>query len=136
MIPKRFTGKPDGNDPRYYVLGGDHLGAAVATQLRASGAIVTLVTEQTDLETDAIVGNPADVDLLTEAGLDDASRVIVATRSDRRNLLIAQLVGVRFDVENIVVLINDPERHDPIYEAGHEVVCATTALSTALVKST
>lgn len=136
MIPKRFTGTPDERDPRYYVLGGDHLGAAVARELRATGALVTLVTEQTDLETEAIVGNPTDLSVLAEAGLDDASRVVVATRSDRRNLLIAQLVGVRFAVENVVVLLNDPERHDPIIDAGHEVVCATTALSTALVKST
>lgn len=135
MIPKRFTGTPDGNDPHYYVLGGDHLGAAVAAELEADGVAVTLITEQSPLQTDAIAGNPADVSLLAEAGIDETSRVIVATPSDRRNLLIAQLVSVQFGTTSIVVLINNPDRHDPINEAGHDVVCATTALTSALVNS-
>ncbi|MFC6737438.1 NAD-binding protein, partial [Halolamina salina] len=69
---------------------------------------------------------------LREAGIPAASTVVVATRSDRRNLLLAQSIRVRFDTPRVIVLVNSPDRVDPFADAGHEVVCATSAVSTAV----
>lgn len=118
----------------YYVLGGGHVGFAVAQRLQADGHTVKLVDESYDpSELSGRQGDPADVQTLEDAGVAAASTVVVAAQSDHRSLLIAQLVRVHFDVPQIVVLVNLPSRLDLLTEAGHEPVCATTALSDALI---
>jgi trk system potassium uptake protein TrkA len=118
----------------YYVLGGGRVGEAVAERLSADGYPTSLVDESYDSSgLSGTRGDPADVRVLEEAGLSGASTVVVATQLDRRNFLIAQLVRSHFDVSRVLVLANVPERSDSLAEAGHETVCATTALSEALV---
>lgn len=119
-----------------YVLGGSHLGTAVAQRLRSNGYAVSVVDGPVDpAETPGPHENPANPQLLEEAGVGEASTVVVATRSDSRNLLIAQLVRAHFDVPQVVVLANAPDRLDVFTEAGHEPVCATAVLSDALAEN-
>lgn len=123
-----------GSDSRYYVLGGGQLGAAVARRLRAAGHAVRVVDETHDRsDPEGYRGDPADPRTLKEAGIELASAVVVATESDSRNLLIAQLVRTHFEVRPVVVLANSPERRRTFAAVGHDPVCATTALSQALV---
>lgn len=137
MKPNLVTGNEPPNDAgetEYYVLGGGPVGEAVAERLSADGHTTTIVDESYDSsELPGREGDPADIQTLKEAGLSDGATVIVATRRDRRNLLIAQLVRAHFDVSRILVLVNVPNRYDVLVEAGHEPVCATTVLSDALV---
>ncbi len=114
----------------HFVLGGEHVALAIAERLQTSGHAVTVVDETYDSEAvPGIEGNPTDVELLTDSGVDGPSAVIVGTRSDSRNLLIAQLVRAHFDIPRTVVLVNDPERLSLLAEAGHEPLCVTTLLS-------
>jgi len=123
----------DREDGAYYVLGGRQLGAAVARRLGAEGQAVCVVDESYERsETPGFRGDPTDVRTLEAAGIGNASAVVVATDSDSRNLLIAQVVRTRFEVPKVVVLANDPDRLDTFTEAGHSSVCATAALSDAL----
>jgi trk system potassium uptake protein TrkA len=118
----------------YYVLGGRHLGSAVAHRLRADGHPVCIVDESYDQsETSGFRGDPTDIRTLEEAGVATASTVVVATASDSRNLLIAQLVRAYFDEITIIVLTNVPDRLELFTEAGHDPVSATSALSDAIV---
>lgn len=120
----------------YAVLGCGPVGTAVAQRLRADDHTVSLVNESHDSsELPGLRGDPTDVRALEEAGVAAVSTVVVATGSDRRNLLIAQLVRAHFDVSRIVVLANVPSRLDLLADVGHEPVCATTALSDSLVES-
>lgn len=123
-------------DSEYYVLGGGHVGVFVAQRLRANGHTVSVVDlSHSSPELPVLRGDPADVRTLNKAGVSDASAVIVATSNDGRNLLIAQLVCAHFDVPRIIVLVSVPHRLDLVAEAGHEPICATTALSEALIDS-
>jgi len=120
----------------HYVLGGEHLGSAIARRLREDGNTVCVVDESHDRsETPGIRGDPTDARTLETAGVDSGSTVVVATESDSRNLLIAQVVRAWFDVTDVVVLTNTPDRIDTFTEAGHDPVCATAALSDALVET-
>ena len=65
----------------------------------------------------------------------DGSTVVVATPSDSRNLLTAKLVRAHFDISQIVVLVNVPDRYDLFAEVGCEPVCATATLSDGVVES-
>jgi len=139
MKPNQPAGEDGATDragTAYCVLGGGDLGRSVARALHDTGHAVRLVEDSPPRsEIPVTSGDPADVELLEAAGIADASTVIVATGSDPRNLLIAQLVRARFDVPRTLVLVNSPSRLDTFQEAGHEPVCATTVLSEALIES-
>jgi len=124
-----------GERASHFVLGGERLGQAIAEQLDADGHTVTVVDETPRAGTvPGIEGSPTDVDILAESGLNGADVVIVGTQSDARNLLVAQLVRVHFDVGRIVVLVTDPERYPVLAEAGHEPLCVTTAVARAVTE--
>ena len=132
MTPIRPTSNTRRGDPQatHFVLGGNYVGVAIAEQLQTDGYTVTIVDESYNSDdVPGIQGNPTDVELLIESGLETATSVIVGTRSDARNFLIAQLVRVHFDVPRILVLVHDPERFSAIADAGHEPLCVTTVLS-------
>jgi len=119
-----------------YVLGGEHVGASIARQLHVEGASVVLVDESHESsDVPVYEGDPGDVRVLTEAGVGDAAAVVVATAADSRNLLIAQLVRAHFGINEAFILVYTPERYDLIAEAGHRPVCATSALSEAVVSN-
>jgi Trk K+ transport system NAD-binding subunit len=119
----------------YVVLGGNHVGEAVASRLQASGHDVVVVTDaptSTDVRT--LEGDPAELSTLVDLGLAEKSTVLVATRSDAQNLLVAQLVRANFDVLRTFVLTNRPDRASSVDAAGHEPICATTAIADAVVE--
>jgi len=123
----------DAAEHEYYVLGGGHLGAALARRLRDAGSTVRLVDERRDGDDgSAVRGDPGTLAALDAADIHPDATVVVATRDDGRNLRIAQLVRTRFDVDRVRVLVNSPDRYDVFVDVGHEPVCATTALSDAL----
>jgi len=118
----------------YYVLGSGPVGVAVARRLHAAGHAVTVVGEThdpTDLPT--VRGNPSDVGTLADAGITEASTVVVTVPRDARSLLVAQLVRTRFGVSDVRLLVYDPDRYDLVADVGHEPICVTTALSDAVV---
>jgi trk system potassium uptake protein TrkA len=126
--------KADGPETEYYVLGGDHLGVAVARRLSAAGHAVTLVDDPPGAaDVPSHAGDPSAVDVLRDAGVSATSTVVVATPNDGRNLLVAQLVRTRFDVARVFVVVHAPERTDLVASAGHEPICATTVLADGVV---
>lgn len=126
---------PD-NDQTYYVLGGGSTGIALARNLQADGRTVHFVGDlEPPDDIPAMRDDPADMSVVQHIDLPPNAVVIAATRSDKRNLLIAQLVRTTTDVRQIVVLTNQPERREPIADAGYEPLCVTTAVSDALTKT-
>ncbi|MFC6733939.1 NAD-binding protein [Haladaptatus sp. DYSN1] len=132
--PPVKTDQPNyGAKNAYYILGDTHLSVAVAHRLSADGHSVCIVTEaDTRSELPGVRGNPADLRTLEAAGVADASTVIVATGTDRQNLLIAQLVRARFGARRVIALVNEPDRIPLFVDAGHEPLCVTTALADAI----
>lgn len=119
-------GRTDAAESTEYCVLGGAVGAAIADQLRADGHGVRRIA----VPTDATTGDdlpPADDVLAT-------STVVVATRSDARNLLLAQQVRTRFDPDRVLVLVHDPARLAPFAAAGHEPICATRALTGAVIE--
>lgn len=123
------------DDAEFYVLGGEHLGASIARRLQADGHSVNLVDETHDpADIPSRRGDPGALPVLEDAGVDEGSTVIVATSRDRQNLLVAQLVRAHFDVDDILVVVNAPDRYDLVAEAGHEPICVTTVLTDSVVE--
>lgn len=123
------------------VIGCGRVGSAVALQLHASGWDVTVCDENEDalgrLGDDwtggFLVGHGMDLQLLREAGIEEADAVVVTTDGDNTNLVIAQAAQKHFEVPTVVTRVLDPGRAQFYATRGLRIVCPTSAAIETLV---
>lgn len=120
------------------VLGGGHVGAALARHLDDEATtIVFLDPDPAAVEragNAGVTAHEADttsVRDLDRHDVDGTDLAVVASDDDGSNLLAAQLLRVQFDVEHVVVRVNDPRNVDSFADCV-ETVCATSAVADAL----
>ena len=120
------------------VIGVGRTGSAVAKRLAGEGWDVTGIDENEDALSRLgdhwpgafLVGHGMDVDLLREAGIEEADAVVVATDGDNTNIVIGQVLSKRYRVAIVVVRVLDPARARFYGERGMHTVCPTqTAIS-------
>jgi trk system potassium uptake protein len=123
------------------IIGCGRVGSSIALQLQREGWDVTVVDENEDALARLgehwpgafLVGQGIDVDVLREAGIEDADAVVAATDGDNTNILIGQVAQKRFDIGCVVIRILDPARADFYSGRGLRVVCPTkTAIDTLM----
>jgi trk system potassium uptake protein len=121
------------------VIGCGRVGSSIALQLQQEGWEVTVVDENEDALSRLgdhwpglfLVGHGMDVDLLREAGIEDADAVVVSTDGDNTNVVIGQVAQKRFGIDCVVVRLLDPARADFYAARGMRTVCPTkTAIET------
>ncbi|HXR11783.1 MAG TPA: FAD-dependent oxidoreductase [Gaiellaceae bacterium] len=121
------------------IIGCGRVGSSIALQLQREGWDVTVVDENEDALSrlgdhwlgSFLVGHGMDVDLLREAGIEEADAVVAATDGDNTNIVIGQVAQKRFDIGCVVVRVLDPARADFYHERGLRTVCPTkTAIDT------
>jgi trk system potassium uptake protein TrkA len=116
------------------VIGCGRVGSSVALQLDEEGWDVTVVDESEEALSRLgdhwpgtfLVGHGMDVDLLREAGIEEADAVVVATDGDNTNIVIGQVAQKRFDIQCVVVRVLDPARARFYAERGLRTVCPTS----------
>jgi trk/ktr system potassium uptake protein len=120
------------------VIGCGRVGSSVAQQLAAEGWDVTCLDEKEEALNRLgsgwrgrfVVGHGMDIDVLRDAGVEDADAVVVATDGDNTNIVIGQVVQKRYDIGCVVVRVLDPRRADFYAQRGMRTVCPTqTAVS-------
>ena len=119
------------------------MGSAVALQLQASGWDVTVMDENEDALGrlgDAwtggfVVGQGMDLQLLREAGIEEADAVVVTTDGDNTNLVIAQAAQKQFQVPTVVARVLDPARAQFYATKGLRIVSPTSAAIETLVET-
>ena len=123
------------------VIGCGRVGSAVARGLAADGWDVTVVDEDEDAlgrlgpvwRGGFVVGHGMDVTVLEQAGLGDADAAVVATDGDNTNIVIGQVLTLRYGIETVVVRVLDPARAKLYADRGMRIVCPTqTAISELL----
>ncbi len=115
------------------VIGCGRVGSAVATELRSVGWEVSVIDEREDAlgrlgddwTGEYHVGHGMDIQLLRDAGIEDADAVVVTTDGDNSNIVIGQMAQKQFDVRSVVVRILDPARAEFFKTRGLNVVCPT-----------
>lgn len=118
---------------RAIVVGCGRVGSTVAKNLAEEGWDVTAVDES-----DAALsrlgerwrggfvrGHGMDLDVLREAGIEQADAVVVSTDGDNSNIVIAQIAQRMFDVKTVAVRLLDPARADFYEGLGLDIVCPT-----------
>ncbi|MGB2954138.1 MAG: TrkA family potassium uptake protein [Gaiellaceae bacterium] len=123
------------------VIGCGRVGSSVALQLAREGWDVTAVDEKEealgrlgeDWRGGFVVGHGMDINVLREAGIEEAEAVVVATDGDNTNIVIGQVAQQRFDNQCVVVRVLDPARAKFYRERGLRTICPTeTAIETLL----
>ena len=123
------------------VIGCGRVGSNVALELAQEGWDVTAVDEKEEALSRLgenwrggfILGHGMDVDVLREAGIEEADAVVVATDGDNTNIVIAQVAQKRFANQCVVVRVLDPARADFYRGLGLRIICPTkTAINDLL----
>jgi trk system potassium uptake protein TrkA len=123
------------------VIGCGRVGSSVAKGLAADGWEVTVLDEDEDALSRLgpgwrggfVVGHGMDVTVLEQAGVGDADAAVVATTGDNTNIVIGQVLQLRYGVDTVVVRILDPARAKLFADRGMSIVCPTqTAISSLL----
>jgi len=117
------------------VIGCGRVGSAVALELKSVGWDVTVVDEREDAlgrlgeawTGEFLVGHGMDLQLLRQAGIEDADAVVVTTDGDNSNIVIGQMAQKQFAVPSVVVRVLDPARAEFYSSHGLNVVCPTSS---------
>ena len=121
------------------VIGCGRVGSQVAKNLDAEGWDVVAIDENEEVlnrlgemwEGGFLVGHAMDIDLLRQAGIEEADAVVISTNGDNTNLVVGQLAQNRFKVPMVIVRILDPARAALYQELGLNIICPTkTAIET------
>jgi len=121
--------------PALLVVTDSHVGSTLAADFDAT-VDVSLLTDRESVAAQApdsvrtVIGDMTDNETL--ASVSSAAVAVVALRRDRQALLVTQLLRTRFGIESVVVLLNDPRRHEAVAELATDVVCRSTCLSVEL----
>src|SRR5436309_14930844 len=130
-------------DVKALVIGCGRVGSSIALELQREGWTVTVLDENEDALSRLgegwpgafIVGHGMDVDLLRDAGIEDADAVVVATDGDNTNIVIGQVAQKRFAVRCVVVRVLDPARAKFYKQRGLDTVCPTSVAIDALMNA-
>jgi trk system potassium uptake protein TrkA len=125
------------------VIGCGRVGSNIARQLLSEGWEVTVIDEKEealarlgdDWSGRFVVGHGMDVDVLREAGIEDANAVVVSTDGDNTNLVIGQVAQKRFANQCVVVRVLDPARAKFYDERGLRTVCPTSTAIDVLTEA-
>ena len=121
------------------VIGCGRVGSQVAKNLDEEGWDVVAIDENEEVlnrlgemwEGGFLVGHGMDIDLLRQAGIEDADAVVISTNGDNTNLVVGQIAQRRFNVPMVIVRILDPARAALYQELGLNIICPTkTAIET------
>ena len=123
------------------VVGCGRVGSHVALQLDGSGWDVTAVDEDEDAlgrlgdswTGGFVVGHGMDLQLLREAGIEEADAIVITTDGDNTNLVIAQAALKHFQVPTVVARVLDPARAQFYATRGLRIVCPTSSAIETLV---
>ena len=115
------------------VIGCGRVGSSIALQLDREGWEVTAVDEKVEALTRLgdhrngfVLGHGMDIEVLREAGIEEADAVVVATDGDNTNIVIGQVAQQRFDNQCTVVRLLDPARAEFYRQRGLRTVCPTS----------
>jgi trk system potassium uptake protein TrkA len=100
------------------IIGCSRFGSSIATNLSRQGQDVIVIDDdesafrKLDEEFSGyqMVGNGTDIDFLKEIGIEQTKMAIASTDDDNINIFIAQISSVIFQVPEVYVRLNDPNK--------------------------
>ena len=124
---------------RVLVVGGGRVGREITERLEERGENVVIIEERTAeaeaLRNDGFTvrdGDGTKIETLQQAGAERAKTVVAATGDDDTNLLVAQLASSKFDTDDVIARVNEPDNVEAFNELGVETVSASSSTAWAI----
>jgi trk system potassium uptake protein len=113
------------------VVGSSKFGASLAGSLSVDGFHVIIIDKENkafrtlpdNYSGYEVIGDATDIDVLINAGIENAYMVIVATQNDNVNSLVAQISSRIYNVPKVYMRLNDIEKEKIIYGFNIQVIC-------------
>ena len=124
---------------RTIIIGGGRVGRTLAKRLENRGEFVVIIEiddrkiERARSEGFTVYeGDGTDTEVLRRAGIEDAKRLVAATRDDDINILACQLARTTFDIEAVYSQVNQPENIEAFQSIDVTAVDSPTATARSL----
>jgi len=120
------------------IIGGGKVGSNLLKTLKERGYNVTLVEmdEETcrriaeDISAVVICGDGTDIDVLKDAGINEADIIAAVTGKDEENLVICQIAKKGFNIGKSIARINNPKNISLFKALGvDQTVCSTEVIA-------
>lgn len=115
------------------IIGCGQLGAQLANLLDSQNHDIAVVGPKQNLVNNLnenfsgilVPGNPLDFETIKSAGAENCDCVICVTESDNKNIMAAQLIKHKFNLNNIIVRILDPVKCEIYSHMGYNTISPT-----------
>lgn len=120
------------------IIGGGKIGFNLFKTLKERGRQVTVIERDKDtcikiaedMNADVIWGDGTDLEVLKEAGIDEADIVAAVTGSDEENLVICQIAKLSFNFMKTIARVNNPKNTIMFKNLGIDnTVCSTEVIA-------
>ena len=123
------------------VIGCGRVGSTIAKRFASEGWEVTAIDEKEEAlgrlgenwRGGFVLGHGMDIEVLREAGIEEADAVVVSTDGDNTNIVIGQVAQQRFDNQCVVVRVLDPARSEFYRQRGLRTICPTSVAIDVLI---
>lgn len=132
---EKLIGDPDSSD-LIFVLGHGSIGCAAATFLERKPAPFVLIDQSENSRCHKhvpIIGDATSGTTLTDAGIENATGVIVTTNDDSTNVFLTLASRYMHPNIRIVARANDDENVDQLYAAGADFVVSNSSVGTSIL---
>jgi trk system potassium uptake protein TrkA len=123
------------------IVGGGKVGYYLFKTLKQKGYEAVIIERERDLclriaeelEGEIICGDGSEIEVLKDAGIDEAEIVAAVTGKDEENLVICQMVKLNFNVGKTIARINNPKNRPIFKELGvDKTVCSTEVIASLI----
>lgn len=120
------------------VVGGGKVGYYLVKTLKDKKFDITLIEQDMgacekiaqNFDIEVINGDGTDLEVLKEAGTDNAELVAAVTGKDAENFVICQVAKINFNIEKTVARINNPKNREIFKALGvRDTVCSTEVIA-------
>jgi trk system potassium uptake protein TrkA len=125
------------------IVGGGEIGYYLAKTLLADGNQVGLVEGDAErcrelaekLDITVVNGDGSDLNVLRDAGAEEAQYVVAVTDRDADNLVICQLAKRYFRAPLTIARVNDPKNQTVFKALGVDATVSSTALAAQMIQN-
>jgi len=120
------------------IIGGGKVGYNLLKTLKDRGYEVTLIEKDKetsmkiaeDFDADVIWGDGTNLEVLKDAGIEDADIVAAVTGADEENLVICQIAKLSFQTKKTIARVNNPKNTVMFKNLGiDDTVCSTEVIA-------
>lgn len=120
------------------IIGGGKIGYYLLKTLKEKNYTVILIESDKnlcqsiaeDIDADIICGDGTDVDVLKDAGINEAEVVAAVTGADEENLVICKIAKSTFNISKTIARVNNPKNISMFKALGvDKTVCSTAVIA-------